>query len=335
MLHTQLRKKEARGPLAPSPKFCKIEGVRLEFFDPNRTTLVDLSAVDVLNIFAILLLAIIVAVLQRQLGDMALPLLATFASLIGLTALLVYLSSRGQPWHALHDFSSTFTVIAVFSTLGPIIDCVRPVRWDLTFARLDAALVGKLAGEWRALLGRPSWFVDCVYVLYVSYFFVPFVLGIVAYRRQSTAEFRSLIFTIVLTFYLTYVGYFLFPTLGPRVPRDTESLAIGGGAVSEAVRSFLHFAEHNPTDAFPSGHVAIALLSVFLARRVSAGLSMIYIPLVAGIIFSTVYLHYHYVVDVLAGAVLAGAAWRLGPRLEPWCEPQAFMKRVAVRFGIR
>lgn len=309
--------------------------MRLEFFDLERTTVVDLSAVDALNIFAILLLAIIVAVLQRSLGDLALPLLGAFATLIVLTALLVFLSSRGQPWRALHDFSSTFTVIAVFTTLGPIIDCARPVRWDLTFARLDTALLGKLAGEWRALLGRPSWFVDITYVLYLSYFFVPLVLAIVAYRRQSTEEFRSLIFTIVLAFYLSYVGYFLFPTLGPRVPTDAESLAIGGGAVSEVARGFLHFVEHNPTDAFPSGHAAIALLCVFLARRVSAGLGLLYIPVVAGIIFSTVYLHYHYVVDVLAGAVLAGGAVWLGPRLEPWCEPQALMKQVAVRLGLR
>ena len=87
--------------------------------------------------------------------------------------------------------------------------------------------------------------------------------------------------------------------------------------------------------SFPSGHTAVALLCLFRARRLSAGLSMLYVPIVTGIIFSTVYLHYHYVVDVLAGAALACAGAWLGPRLEPWCEPGELVKRLAVRLGIR
>lgn len=312
-----------------------MEDVRLEVFESERDNLADISAVDALNIFAILLLAITVAILQRTLGDMAVGLLALFAALLFFTALLACLSSRGRSWRVLHEFSSILTVITVFSALGPIIECANSERWDLTFARVDAALFGQLAGDWRALLARPRWFVDCIYVLYLSYYFVPFVLGIVTYRRQSTEEFRNLAFTIVLTFYLSYVGCILFPTFGPRVPPEAESMVIGGGMVSAATRRFLAWAEQNPTDAFPSGHTAIALLCLFRARRVSTSLSILYVPIVAGIIFSTVYLHYHYVVDVLAGVALAGAGAWFGPRLEPWCEPRGFMKRLGVRLGLR
>ena len=176
---------------------------------------------------------------------------------------------------------------------------------------------------------------DLAYLLYLSYFFVPFILAIVAYRLQSAYAFRELVFTIVLTFYLSYLGYMLFPTLGPRVPPEAQSLAIGGGAVSDLARQFLGWAEQNPTDAFPSGHTAVALLCLIRARRVSARLSRIYVPLVIGIIFSTVYLHYHYVVDVLGGAALACAGAWLGPRLEPWCEPRWMMDRLGIDLGIR
>jgi len=308
----------------------------LEDFDPEYGNLADLSAVDALNSFAILLLGLIVAMLQRPLGDLALGLLALFATLLFFVVLLAILATRGPVWRAVHEFSSILIVIAVFSALGPMIEAASgPLRWDLTFARLDAALVGQLAGEWRALLGRPSWFVDLSYVLYLSYYFVPFVLGIVVYQQQTTAEFRSLAFTIVLTFYLSYLGYFLFPTLGPRVPPVAESLAIGGGMLSEAARRFLAWAERNPTDAFPSGHTAIALLCVFRARRVSSRLTALYLPLVTGIIFSTVYLHYHYVVDVLGGAALACAGAWLGPRLEPWCDPHRVIKRLGLHPDIR
>ena len=307
----------------------------MEIFESEHDYLADISAVDALNIFAILLLAITVAILQQSLGDMAVRLLALLATLLFFIALLAFLSTRGRSWRVLHEFSSILVVITVFSALGPIIDCANSGRWDLTFARLDVALFGRPAGEWRALLGRPSWFVDGTYVLYLSYYFVPFVLAIVTYRRQSTEEFRNLVFTIVVTFYLSYIGYFLFPAVGPRVPPEAESLAIGGGMISTVARRFLAWAEQNPTDAFPSGHTAVALLCVFRARRVSAGLSILYVPIVIGIIFSTVYLHYHYVVDVLGGAALACAGAWLGPRLEQWREPRGLMKRLGVRLGIR
>ena len=69
-----------------------------------------------------------------------------------------------------------------------------------------------------------------------------------------------------------------------------------------------------------------------MKSRSACGLTVLRV--VIGIIFSTVYLHFHYVVDVGAGSVLAAAATRLGLWLEPWCEPDAVMKRVALRLGM-
>ena len=57
-------------------------------------------------------------------------------------------------------------------------------------------------------------------------------------------------------------------------------------------------------DCFPSGHTEIALVVLLYAwrfeRRYFCGL----LPAVGLLLFSTVYLRYHYVVDVLAGALL-------------------------------
>jgi membrane-associated phospholipid phosphatase len=61
-----------------------------------------------------------------------------------------------------------------------------------------------------------------------------------------------------------------------------------------------------PRDCFPSGHTEIPLLTLWLARRYRRKLFLVYLPITAAMIFSTVYLRFHYVVDVLAGAALAG-----------------------------
>ena len=67
-------------------------------------------------------------------------------------------------------------------------------------------------------------------------------------------------------------------------------------------------------DAFPSGHTAIAVLSAMLASTYRLRIKLIYWILTIGIIFSTVYLRYHYVVDVIAGIIFALIVWRLNEK---------------------
>ncbi|MDP8234981.1 MAG: phosphatase PAP2 family protein, partial [Candidatus Erginobacter occultus] len=50
----------------------------------------------------------------------------------------------------------------------------------------------------------------------------------------------------------------------------------------------------------------IPLITLWLTFRFRRKLFYIYLPIVIGLISSTVYLRYHYVIDVIAGMVLAG-----------------------------
>jgi membrane-associated phospholipid phosphatase len=292
-----------------------------------------LNAVDVLNLLALFLLTVVVAFFRRQLGDEAFWLLGVFAFLVVFVLTSARLAVRRPLWRAVHDFSPVLLVPVLFNTLGSIIDCVSPGRWDVMFSELDSRLFGELPRLWRAVLGRPSWFVDVVSLAYFSYYFVVVTVPVLLYRRGLRADFRHSVFTLTLTFYASYVGYFIFPTLGPRIP-PAESLLVGG-VVSEAVRLFIDVAERTRTDAFPSGHTAVALVSLYLAWQVSDHVFASLLPIVMCIVFSTVYLHYHYVVDIVAGAGLAAGCVWLGPRLQLLMEPQEMRRRVAVHFGMR
>src|SRR5439155_23459112 len=137
------------------------------------------------------------------------------------------------------------------------------------------------------------WLTDLNYIAYFAYYLAPVALGITLYRREPV-QFRTLVFTVVLTFYLSYVGYFMFPTIGPRPSVADEALLIGGGNISHAIRLFINFAERNRTNAFPSAHTAVTLVCLYFAWRTSRHLFAMFIPVTVGIIFSTVYLQYHY-----------------------------------------
>lgn len=198
-------------------------------------------------------------------------------------------------------------VVTVFNAVGPLIDAANPARWDPTMARLDVVLFGPLVPAWRTLLGRPAWLVDVASVAYVSYYVIPFAMCIVLWRQGRRREFEDFAMAMIATLLVSYVGYFVFPTSGPRVPEALAAEVLGGGRVSVAVRAFVHSAEVNTLDAFPSGHTALSL--VFLAW----GWSLfprwwVRIPLlltVVGIVFATVYLSWHYAIDLVAGAVQA------------------------------
>jgi membrane-associated phospholipid phosphatase len=292
-----------------------------------------ITTVDALNLTAILLLAVLVAFFRRQLGADTLWLLGVLASLSVFILSSVLLSGRRPVWRVVHDFSPVLIVPVLFNTLGPIIDCASPNRWDSRFAQMDARVFGELAAMWRGVLGRPEWLTDMAYLAYVSYYVAPVALAAFLYRRRSRDEFRQLVFTVVLTFYASYVGYFLFPTLGPRVPLGSEAVILGGGAISHAVRLFIDYAERTRTDAFPSGHTAVALVCLYFAWRASPGVGTIFSVLAAGIIFSTVYLHCHYVVDIIAGTGCAAGCMWLGPWLEPALEPREVVQWFGARLG--
>lgn len=65
----------------------------------------------------------------------------------------------------------------------------------------------------------------------------------------------------------------------------------------------------------PSGHTQIALMVLYLAYRYQRILFYIYLPIICGLILSTVYLRYHYVVDLIAGIFTALGCLFVAPRI--------------------
>jgi membrane-associated phospholipid phosphatase len=58
-------------------------------------------------------------------------------------------------------------------------------------------------------------------------------------------------------------------------------------------------------DAFPSGHTELTILAWWSSQMLSKKWFGGYFAYTSAIIFATVYLRYHYTVDVFAGALLA------------------------------
>jgi membrane-associated phospholipid phosphatase len=146
---------------------------------------------------------------------------------------------------------------------------------------------------------------DVLQIAYSTYYFLPIALGAALKLTGKKEDFEKSLFFILLCFYLSYVGYILVPALGPRYAMEhLHENELGGFLVSKPIQDILNLLEGVKRDAFPSGHTGIALTVLFLSYRYVRGLFWIMLPPVILLIFATVYLRYHYVVDVFAGVLL-------------------------------
>jgi membrane-associated phospholipid phosphatase len=204
----------------------------------------------------------------------------------------------------LRDLFPVAAVLGIFLLLQPLVTALNTRCFDTALARADARWLGSLPDRWRQAFGRPAAFTDLVYAAYASFYALPLTVALLTRARLGAARFERVTFTLLLGFYLSFLGYFLWPAEGPRIPPALEQARLGGGAFSGAVRALLHAAERTTLDAFPSGHTALSLLPAALATRPFPRLAPLFWAWALAIVFATVYLSLHYAVDVLAGAAL-------------------------------
>lgn len=268
-----------------------------------RVFALPLQAVDRLLLAFLAALSAVAAVTHPQ----PTPILASSAAVAGAVLLGAAFGAREGWGRVIHGFAPLPIIISIFNLCGPVIEHANPARWDAALAELDEQLFGSLVGSWRNALGRPALLTDLASIAYASYYVIPFTMAVLLWRQRRRGEFDHLVFTMVGTLLASYASYFLFPALGPRVPHALEAEVLGGGRVSAAVRAFVALSEGNRLDAFPSAHTALSLVFLvegfrFFPRwrwRVPLAVA------VSAIVFSTVYLSWHYIIDIVAGAAFA------------------------------
>jgi membrane-associated phospholipid phosphatase len=171
-------------------------------------------------------------------------------------------------------------------------------HWDLAMWKVDPVF-------WLSSI--PSRFaVEFLQAVYTMFIPGSVALGIVLWFRRPREEFRLGTFTIALTFLVSYLGYLLLPARGPRFMEYASQYApLQGLWAFHPFQNILDKLEGLQYDCFPSGHVAVVLVGCWIARRISSRVFYVFAAFAACITFSTVYLRYHYVIDVIAGMALA------------------------------
>jgi membrane-associated phospholipid phosphatase len=145
---------------------------------------------------------------------------------------------------------------------------------------------------------QPAW----VLVYGALYLFL-ILLPVFVVRHEELI--RRTVFAYLTVWIAAYVCFFFYPTVAPR----SDDTVVGDGFAAWGLR-FL-YASDPPYNCFPSLHVAHSFVSALGTYRVHRGLGIVasVCALVVGL--STLFTRQHYVLDVLAGILLAFASYAL------------------------
>ena len=244
-------------------------------------------------------------------------LLFRYTLWIGVLFVLKATSDRnvmGRAGTFINDFSPLPFIVLIFLSLGDLIQHLH-ADVDPSLIRIDYFLFGVHPTVWIERWIVP-WLTDVLSLAYFSYYFLAVTLVLTLYLRSRKEDFNEAVFVVLLGYYLSFIGYILFPAIGPRYTlTHLQTVPLEGSFLTDFVRDIVNVAEHNKRDCMPSGHTQIALMVLFLSYRSKRTLFYILLPIVCGLILSTVYLRYHYVIDLVVGAALALACVIIGPGL--------------------
>jgi membrane-associated phospholipid phosphatase len=153
---------------------------------------------------------------------------------------------------------------------------------------------------------------EALHAAYASYYLLVFVPPALLYLRGARRGFARTMLALAVVYGICFITYLMFPVDGPR-------FLVGPAVAPEGpIRAFvlqLLAAGSSRGTAFPSSHVAAALVASLAAlstqRRVGVAVTL----LTAGLALGTVYGGFHYAVDAWAGLATGFAAWLVAEAL--------------------
>ncbi len=257
------------------------------------------------------------AIVATRVAPAPAHLLATMLSMAGLILLVALWADQSAVGQICHEFVPVPMILCVYELVGRVLTSSRPRTIDERLSSIDAQYFGSLELVWRGALGRPPWLTCLLSVAYLCFFFIPILMAVALYRADRPRDLEMFGFTIELTAFATFAGYLLFPAAGPAASLTQPPALVGGSMVATYIQAGLHAAQGNPFDAFPSGHTSAGLTYLALGWKMLPRWKAPLSGVVSLIIFSTVYLRAHYVIDLLAGAVLSLACLTFSALIAP------------------
>lgn len=131
-----------------------------------------------------------------------------------------------------------------------------------------------------------------------------FLIVLPVFVVQQQEMIRRTVLAYITVWTVSYICFLLYPTVAPRPDK-----VMGDGFAVWGLR-FLYDADP-PYNCFPSIHVAHSFVSALACYRVNRTLGLVTLSCASLVAISTLFTKQHYVADVIAGILLALAAYAI------------------------
>lgn len=197
--------------------------------------------------------------------------------------------------------SAYAVALALFSAPRLVVPALGLTTWDGVLLGVDRALLGETPAVLLAPYARP-WLTELMSACYFSYHL--YFHGALAYALLRPVDQGRRLFEAMFTALpLGVAGYLLVPAVGPLKALAAE---LGPALVGGPVTALNDWVVRNGSavyDVFPSLHVFMTCVLLDHDRREHPLRFKGMLPVAVGLIASTVYLRYHYAIDLVAGFV--------------------------------
>jgi membrane-associated phospholipid phosphatase len=250
-------------------------------------------------------------------GPRQLPAVLLLPLALALMAVVAgFLAPRARRGGPLGRFLGEFYPLVLtlaFYTHAGLVNAARGVSHDALVQRWEQSLFGTQPSlAWIRAFPQPAWS-TLMHAAYLSYYLILVSAPLVPWLAGRYEAARATLLLMMVAFYVYYAICFIFPVAGPRYVFAPASNA----ATAIPLATFTHQVLERGSawgTAFPSSHVAVALVAAACAFRFVRPLGAVLVPLALLLALGTVYGQFHYALDVLSGAALAAVVLFAGRR---------------------
>lgn len=243
----------------------------------------------------------------------------------------------GTIFHIARRYYPVPAIYLMYEQVHSYVPVVHPGLYDHVLAHWDRVLLGVNPTQWLYQFANPV-LTEYLQITYALFYFLPVLHGIELTLKRDYDRLNKFVYIMTFGFLLSYVMYFIMPAIGPRFTLHNFALTnaeLPGLWLTNGIRELINAGGSAPSsvpnpaevvnrDCMPSGHTMMTLLNMLLAWRYHSRFRWFFYIIGGSLIFSTVYLRYHYVVDVIAGAASAVLVLFIAPKIRLWVRARYF-----------
>jgi hypothetical protein len=266
-------------------------------------------------------IAIVTAIVLAFRPPGTLIYLTYHAVVVGMIALIIYAHEHygGKVFAFCRYWYVVPIILGAFREIHWLVPAVHPFddnRFDRVLAGLDRRWFGDV--EAFFLHGWPLFTADLLHLCYWFYFISMLIPGGALYSAADWKKLREYLSVIMLGMFVSYLGYFVVPAVGPHHFYHPRPPQLDGLLLGKYLHEAILAAEWEMPDAFPSGHALMSMIVIVMTWRLHRPTFRVVVVPAAGCVLATMALRYHYVVDVLASVTLLPVVICLGLALHRW-----------------